>query len=206
MSLLELNTTEQDDAARGEDFTKGTSHILIGWAVGAAVVLAVIVWYAIAAHAAKHYAEGQAVSTTVHFVSQQSSGVDASGAAEPTEVFTQTLVFTHLKVQNRTKNPLFLRQILTNVTLADGVHSSYAAPATDYERLFQATPALAALHGTPLAFDSTIPPEGTVEGDIVASFHLSQEQWQARKGLDYTVNVQYQPDLVVTAPASVAVQ
>lgn len=203
MSLLELNSTEMDDAARGEDFTRGTSHILVGWAVAAAVVLAVIAWYAIEAHAARHYAEGQATSATVHFVSQESPGMDAAGVAEPKEVFHQTLVFTHLKLHNRSKNPLFLRQILTNVTLADGVHSSYAAPAADYERLFKAEPELAALHGTPLGVDTTIPPEGTVEGDIVASFHLSRAQWGARKGLDYTVSVQYKPDLTVVGPGSV---
>ena len=206
MSLLELNSTEMDDAARGEDFTKGTSHILVGWMIAAVFVLSLIVWYAVEARAARNYAEGQAARVTVHFVHQESSGVDANGVAEPTETFNQTLVFTHLKLHNRTNKPLFLRQILTNVTLADGIHSSYAAPAADYERLFQATPELAALHGTPLAFDTTIPPEGTVEGDIVASFHLTQAQWEARKALDYTVSVQYQPDLVVTAPASVTEQ
>lgn len=204
MSLLELNTTELDDAALGEDFAKGTSHIVIGWLVAAAVVLAVIAWYAIEARAARNYAEGQVASTTVHFVHQESSGVDAAGSAEPTEVFNQALVFTHLKLHNKTKNPLFLRQILTNVTLADGVHSSYAAPAADYERLFQAEPNLAALHGTPLASDATIPPGGTVEGDIVASFHLTQAQWEARKALDYTVSVQYQRDLTLAGPGSVA--
>jgi hypothetical protein len=204
MSLLEMNSTELDDAARGEDLTKGTSHLLLGWVIAAAVVLALIAWYTIAAYSVKAPVAGQVASTTVHFVHTESSGFDAAGEAAPKESFDQVLVFTHLKLLNQTQKPLFLRQILTNVTLPDGIHSSYAASANDYQRLFEAEPALAALRGTPLPFDSTIPPGGTVEGDIVASFHLTQAQWEARKGMDYTASLQYLPN--VTIPAGTVVE
>ena len=91
---------------------------------------------------------------------RETSGFDASGAVMPKEEFDQVLVFTHLKLHNQSKNPVFLRQILTNVTLGDGIHSSYAATPSDYERLFAAYPDLASLHGKPLALDATVPRSG----------------------------------------------
>jgi hypothetical protein len=129
---------------------------------------------------------------------RETTGLDASGAPMPKEVFDQVLVFTHVKLHNESKIPLFLRQIMANVTLDDGIHTSYSAPPGDYERLFKAYPELASLHGTSLGIDQTIPAGQTADGDFVVSFRLTQEQWNARKGLDYSVSFRYQPDLKLT--------
>jgi hypothetical protein len=205
MSLLQQNSPELDDAARGEDLTRGTSHILWAMIAAAVVVSAAIIAYALASRETPA-AAGQIIRTTVHFVHRETTGLDAAGKPMPKDAFDQALVFTHLQLHNQSKNPLFLRQVLTNIVLDDGIHSSYAAMPHDYERLFQATPELASLHGTPISPDSTIPPGESLEGDIVAAFRLSHAQWDARKGLNYTVSLQYQPDLALLGAPSVNTQ
>ena len=205
MSLLQQNSSDLDDAARGEDLTRGTSHI-----VWAAVVAAIVISIAVVAYAMvtkeMPAATGQVARTTVHFVHHESKGLDAAGNPMPKEAFDQALVFSHIQIHNQSKNPLFMRQIMTNVKLDDGIHTSYAAVPHDYDRLFLANPDLASLHGTPLPIDATIPPGQSLEGDFVAAFRLTPEQWNANKGINYAVSLQYQPELTLQGPVTVNVQ
>jgi len=206
MSLLQQDTSSSlDDAGRGEELTKGSSHIVWATIVAVVVVTAAIAAYMIAGQKPP-VAAGQAIRVAAHMMHRETGGFDASGAVMPKEEFDQVLVFTHLKLHNQSKNPLFLHQILTNVTLEDGVRSSYAATPTDYERLFRAYPDLTALHGQPLAMEATIPPGQDLEGDIVSSFRMTKAQFDGRKGLDLTVSFRYQPDLKVTPAGSVQTQ
>lgn len=198
MSLLQQGTTSGlDDASRGEEYTKGSSHI-----VWASIVAAIVVTVAIAAYIIlgqkPPVATGDATNVVAHMMHRETSGYDASGAAMPKEEFDQVLLFAHLKLHNQSKNPLFLRQILGNITLDDGIHSSYVATPTDYERLFAAYPDLATLKGTPLAMDGTIPAGQTMEGEIVASFRMTRAEFESRKTLNYTVSFRYQPDMTLT--------
>ena len=206
MSLLQQTDTELDDAGRGEELTRGTSHIVVA-AVIAAIVVTLAIWaYAVATREIPPIV-GEVSRATVHFVHHESSGLDAAGNPMPKEVFNQALVFTHVRLYNQGKTPIFIRQLMTNVVLDDGIHTSDAATPNDYERLFQAMPELAPLHGTAIPFEATIAPGATVEGDFVSSFNkLSEQQWNARKGLNYSVSMQYQPNLTVAGPQSVTVQ
>lgn len=202
MSLLQPDTSGLDDVAHGEDLAKGTSHIIWATVVAVVVVTAACAWYVISGQKPAA-ATGEISRVVAHSMHRETSGFDASGAVMPKEEFDQVLVFTHLKLHNQSKNPLFLRQILTDVTLNDGVRSSYAATPTDYERLFKAYPDLAALHGKPIALDATIAPGQDLEGDIVSSFRMTKEQFEARKGLDLDVGFRYLPNLKVTPAVSV---
>jgi hypothetical protein len=206
MSLLQQNDTEElDDAARGDDLTRGTSHIVWAAVIAAIVVSVAVVAYAIVTREQPTSA-GQVTRATVHFVHRESSGLDAAGNPMPKEAFDQALVFSHIQLRNLGKNPMFVRQVMTNITLDDGIHTSYAAVPSDYERLFQANPDLAALHGTPLPMEATIPPGQSLEGDMIAPFRITPTQWTARKGLSYEVSLQYQPNLMLQGPATVTVQ
>jgi hypothetical protein len=113
------------------------------------------------------------------------------------ESFDHVLVFTHVKLHNQSKDPLFLHQIMTNATLEDGLHTSYAATATDYDRVFIAYPDLAAHHGKALPIEATIDPGQTLEGDTVTSFRVTKQQWDARKDLNYSFAFRYQPNLAL---------
>jgi hypothetical protein len=204
MSLLQQgSSSELDDAARGEELTKGTSHIVVATVVAAVVVAIAIAIYVVSGQKPPASA-GEVTRVVAHMMHRESSGLDASGRPMPKDDFDQVLVFTHVKLHNQSKNPLFLRQMLTNVTLEDGLDTSYAASPTDYERLFKAYPELAGLHGKPIATEATVPAGEWVEGDFVSSFRLTKAQWEARKSLDYGVSFRYQPDLklVPTGPVT----
>lgn len=206
MSLLQQNTSSiLDDVGRGEELTKGTSHIVWATVIAFVVLTSAVAVYVLSAPKPQP-TSGVASSVVARVMHRETPGVDASGAEMPKEEFDQVLVFTHLKLHNGGKNPVFLRQILTNITLGDGIHSSYAATPVDYERLFASYPDLASLHGKPLALDTTINPKQDVEGDVVSSFRLTKAQFDARTGLDFDVNFHFLPDLKITPAGSVIEQ
>lgn len=206
MSLLQQDPSRADDAAQGEDLAKGSGHLIVTTLVAAIVVTVAIAAYVIAGQKPPA-ATGQITRVVAHSMHRETASVDASGAPMIKEHFDQVLVFTHVEMHNQSKNQLFVRQILTNVTLADGtIRSSYAAIPADYERLFTAYPDLASLHGKSLPSDATIAPGGSIEGDFVSSFRMTKQEFDARKGLNYNVSLRYLPDLLLTPTGAVAEQ
>ena len=117
MSLLQQEERELDDAALGEELTKGTSHV-----VWAAIIATVVVSLAIGAYVLfgqkDPAATGKIVGVWVHPQHTETSGFDASGAPMPKEEVDQVMVFTEVRLQNHTDHPLYLSNVLTNATLA----------------------------------------------------------------------------------------
>jgi hypothetical protein len=194
MSLLQQ---ESKDQAPGEAYTRGTSHVII-----ATVVATVLVSIAVAVYIfmgeKPPAAAGEIIDAWAHPMHTETAGYDANGAAIPKEEIDQVLLFTHVSLRNQSKQPIFLHQIMANATLADGVHTSYAATPTDFERIFKAYPQLAQWHATPISPDLTIQPGKTKEGTFVCSFRLAKADWDARKSLDYSFNFQYLPALTLS--------
>ena len=196
MSLL--HQEERDDAARGEELTRGTSHVVIAAIVACLVVSIAIAIYVIA-NQKPPFATGQITAIWAHPQHTETSGLDANGMPMPKLVADQVMVFTTVSLTNKTDHPLFLGNVTTNVTLDDGIHSAYAANKGDYERIFVAYPNIPVPHLTPISpLGTTIDPGQTIEGTFVSAFMMTQQQWDARKSLDYTFAFRYQPALVVT--------
>jgi len=207
MSLLHQNTEEElDDAARGESLTRGTSHVVIAAVVATAVVAVAIAIFVISGQKGT-LASGEIVAVWVHPQHTETAGLDANGAPMPKEEVDQVMVFTKVKLRNQSKFPLFLNNVMTNITLNDGIHSSYAANKGDYDRTFIAYPDLPVPHDPGISpLDTTLNPGETVEGMFVSAFRISKEQWDAHKTLDYTFTFRYQPNLVVTPHVPVTEQ
>jgi len=205
MSLLQQDSQGQDDAARGEELTKGSTNVLVPSIIAVVVVGIAIFLYAWLGEK-PNPATGEVTNVVAHPMHRETSGFDAAGAAMPKDVFEQVLVFAHVKLHNRTKEPLFLHQIMVNATLDDGIHTSYVAGPSEYERAFIGYPEIAPLHGKPLASELTVEAGQTVEGDILSSFRLTRQEWEARKGLDFTFGFRYQPVLKVTPTGPVTGQ
>jgi hypothetical protein len=204
MSLLHQETPgELDDAARGESFTKGTSHLV--WAsIAAAVVVTIAIAIYVIAGEKPPVATGEVLDIWAHPMHEVSPAFDAAGATVSQSTFDQVLVFTRVRLHNQSKQPLFLHQIATNVTLADGtVDTSFATTASQYERIFLAYPNLAQWHSLPLSTELTLEPGQTAEGTFVSSFRMAKEQWDARKALDFTFGFRYQPEVKVAATGAV---
>jgi galactitol-specific phosphotransferase system IIC component len=204
MSLLHQESqSELDDAARGESFTKGSSHIV--WAsVAAAVVITILIAIYVIAGEKPPVANVEILDVWAHPMHEVTPSFDAAGASVSQSTFDQVLVFAHVRLRNQSKGPLFLHQIMTNVTHPDGsVDTSFATTASQYERIFQAYPDLAQWRSTPINTELTLETGQTAEGTFVSSFRMTKEQWDARKTLDFTFEFRYQPD--VKAAATVAV-
>jgi len=196
MSLLQQDSNDLDDAAHGEELTKGSSHVLWAGLIAAVVVSALIAFYFISGQKPPA-ATGEIEQVWVHPQHTGTSGFDANGAQMEKESFDQVYVFALVKLHNQSDKPLFVHSIMTNATMDDGIHTSYAATAADYDRVFLAYPNLPVPHGKALSPQATIDPGQTVEGTVVSAFRMTKEQWDARKGLDFTFAIQYQPDLTV---------
>jgi len=196
MSLLQQDSPELDDAARGEDYTKGSSHLIWTSVFAAVLVSMAIAGYMIAGEKPP-VVSGEIVQVWAHPHHPETSGFDANGEAMAKEGFDQVLVFARVRLHNVSKQPLFLHNVMANATLDDGIHSSYAATAGDYDRVFIAYPSLTIPHGNGLSLDTTLDPGQTVEGTVVSSFRMSKQQWDARKDLNFTFGFRYQPGLVL---------
>lgn len=201
MSLL--HQEELDDAALGEELTKGTSHVLIAAIIAGLVMCIAIGIYAFVGRTPP-FGSGEIEAVWAHPQHTETSGLDANGAPMPKESVDQIMVFTTVKLQNLTNRPLFLGNVTTNVTLDDGIHSSYAGNKGDSDRIFVAYPNIPVPHLTPISpLDTTIDPGQTVEGTFVSAFKMTQQQWDARKKLDYTFDFKYQPALTLTPTVAI---
>jgi hypothetical protein len=196
MSLLQQNSNDLDDAARGEELTKGSSHVVWASLIAAVVVTAVIAIYVISGQKPPA-ATGEIEQVWVHPQHSETSGFDANGAQMAKESFDQVYVFALVKLHNQSDKPLFVHSIMTNATMDDGIHTSYAATASDYNRVFIAYPTMPVPHGKAFSPQATIAPGETMEGTIVSAFRMSKQEWDARKGLDFTFAIQYQPNLTI---------
>lgn len=207
MSLLHQNTDEnQDDAALGESLTKGTSHVIVAAIVAGLVMSVAIAIYVIAGQKPPA-AKVDVLSIWAHPLHTETSGLDANGMPMPKEVVDQVMVFTKVRIHDQSNFPLFLTNVLTNVTLDDGIHSSYAANKIDYERIYVAYPDLAVPRDQPISpLDTSLQTGQTIDGTVVSSFKLTKAQWDARKKLDLTFSFRYQPNLEVTTNVPVTEQ
>jgi hypothetical protein len=207
MSLLHQDSAEPDNAALGEEYAKGTSPIVWATVVAIFAVSIAIAFYILAGEKPPA-ATGEIVAVWAHPQHIETSGFDSNGAPMPKETVDEVFVFTQVKLHNQSDHPLFLQNALTNATLVDGAHSSYAANKGDYDRMFIAYPNLTVPHGPALSpYDTEIDPGQTVEGTFVSAFKgLTKQQWDARKKLDYTFVFRYQPNLVVTPHVAVTEQ
>lgn len=193
MSLLQQESTE---VAAGESYTRGTSHVILATVIAAILVSIAVAIYIVAGEKPPA-ATGEILDSWAHPMHSVSSGWDANGAAIPKEEVDQVLLFTHVRLHNQSKQAIFLHQIVANAALGDGIHSSYAATPTDYERIFKAYPDLMQWHAASISPDLTIQPGETKEGTFVNSFKMARPDWDGRKSLDYSFNFQYLPSLTV---------
>ena len=206
MSLLHQESPEDiDDAALGEEYAKGSGHLILASIIAAIAVSAAIAIYVLAGQKPPAVT-GEIEQMWAHPQHSESSGYDANGEAMAKESFDQVFVFALVKLHNQSDQPLFLRNAMVNTKLADGIHSSYAASAADYDRVYLAYPSMPVPHGKALSLQTTIDPGQTVEGPIVSAFKMSKADWDAGKDLNVTFAFSYQPSLVLAPKTAVIEQ
>jgi len=208
MSLLQLRQDpahEHDASSEGEDLAKGSGYML--WTLLAAFVLVTVgATLFLISDRKPPMAAGEVTQVWAHGVHTINTPIDANGVQSAGEVFDQVLVFGQVRVRNQSDQPIVLKDLLTNITLPDGIHSSYAASAIDYDRIFIAYPELSGLRSKTLLRDTVVQPNEVLDGMIVSSFHVSPEQWKIRKDLNFTLQFKFHPDLVLVPTTPITEQ
>ncbi len=192
MSLLELegNSAQNTNPSRN-------SMVRSALIAGAILAVALVgLWFY--AHQPPPL-EGQVVQLWIHPMHTVLSRRDAAGVIQAPEQFDQVLVLAQIHLHNRSGQPVILKQLMTNLTLPDGMDSSYAATATDYDRVFAAYPELARLRTEPLRSDTMIAAKSSVDGMIVSSFQLTDERWKQQSGMNFEIDLKMHPALILTA-------
>jgi hypothetical protein len=208
MSLLQVQDDpvhEHDATAEGEDLAKGSSYL--PWAyLTAVVVLCAAFAIFVLVNRKPPVAVGEVTRIWAHGVHTINTPMDANGVQSAARPFDQVLVFSQVRVRNQSDQAIVLREMLTNVTVDDGPRSSYAATATDYDRIFIAYKDLIGLKSHTLVRDTIIPPGQVLDGMVVSAFHMSPEQWAGRKDLSLTLQFKFHPDLVLVPKTPVVEQ
>jgi hypothetical protein len=113
------------------------------------------------------------------------------------DVFDEVLVFAHIELENQTKDPLYLQDILANATLGDGILSVSAGNTAQFEEVFLAYPELAALHSNALSRRTMIAPGQKLDGTAFWAIRRTRQEWDARKDLNFTFSFQYQSSVTL---------
>ena len=206
MSLLHQESPQDiDDAARGEEFTRGTTHVVWAGAIAALLVTVALALYVLSTQKPP-VVSGEIVQVWARPNHVVTSGLDANGESVAKQSFDQVLVFARVKLRNQSKSPLILEDVLANLSQTDGILSVSAGSSGQYDEAFLAYPQLAALHAKALPARLTIAPGESVDGDVFWAVRLTKQEWDARKDLNFTFVFLYQQSLVLAPHTAVKEQ
>ena len=147
-------------------------------------------------------AAGQILNLNYYPVhSTVNGGAGDAGMAGGNQSFDQLVILAKVQVHNQTNIPLFLEDIAANVTMPDGsTESGIAAGARDFDRVFQAFPALNSLRSAPFDRSATLQPGQSTEGLAIFSFPFTRQQWDSRKSGAIVISFAHQKDLAIGFP------
>jgi hypothetical protein len=117
------------------------------------------------------------------------------------EVPDQNMVMVgiHVSIHNTGEKPYWIRTIEAGLDTDSGNYTDQSAPAVDYDRYFQAFPALKVNAPPPLKRESMIGPNGDMKGMVIVSFPVTPDVFAKRKALRVTIQPYDQPKpLVIT--------
>ncbi len=109
------------------------------------------------------------------------------------------MVAINVTVHNSGEKSLWIHDIKGKIATDNGELSDEAASAVDFDRYFQAFPALKEHALAPLPPETKIPPGGQAQGTIVVTFPVTQAGFDKRKSLSVVIQPYDQPlPLVLT--------
>ncbi len=100
---------------------------------------------------------------------------------------SSVMVELHVRLQDISEKPLWVRDVKATVKTAQGEYSDEAASQADFHRYFQAFPELAQHQIAPLAPETKITPGARTEGMVIVSFPLTKDQFDQRQSLAVTI-------------------
>ena len=107
------------------------------------------------------------------------------------------LVAVNVTLRNAGAKPLYVHTIKGTLKSDSGEVSDDAASAVDFERYFQAFPALKEHAMTALTPETKIPPDAETRGTVIFYFPVTQDVFDKRKSLSVVIQPYDQPVPVV---------
>ncbi len=107
------------------------------------------------------------------------------------------LVAVNVTIHNAGEKPLWIRTIKATLQTDNGELSDEAASAVDFDRYFQAFPALKEHALAALAPETKLQPGNEARGTLVVSFPVTQDAFDKRKSLSVVIQPYDQPLPVV---------
>jgi hypothetical protein len=94
--------------------------------------------------------------------------------------------------------PLWIRNLKAKAVTSSGEYQDDAASAVDFDRYFQAFPALKQHVDQPLKVETRVPAGQKTQGSIIVAFPVSVDEFNSRKSLSVTIEPYDQKPLVIT--------
>jgi len=128
---------------------------------------------------------------------QGAGSIEAINAVE-VEGQNSTMVAITFTLQNSGEKPLWVHTLKGRLTTDDGkTFDDEAASAIDFERYFQAFPALKENSKSALAPEAKLLPGAAQSGTIIVSFPVTKDVYDKRKAIDVIIQPYDQPLPVV---------
>jgi hypothetical protein len=128
---------------------------------------------------------------------QGAGSIDYISAAEVTGQ-NSTMVAITFTLRNNGQRPLWVHTLQAQLTAADGkTFDDQAASAVDFDRYFQAFPALKEHSERPLSPETKLLPGAEQTGTIIVTFPVGKDVFDQRKSLAITIQPYDQPLPVV---------
>jgi hypothetical protein len=110
-------------------------------------------------------------------------------------------VLTTLRIEDRLRLPLFLKDFTATLITADGeTLATSAAEHHELDPLYTTFPALKALATPPLLREAQITPGQSDEGMILLHFPITQDTWNKRKSATITIDLYHQSSQTIAIP------
>lgn len=130
------------------------------------------------------------VALILIFASSRPNGSGSIDDVNAVEIPDQNsiLVTINVSVHNSGDKPMWIHTVKATLKTGDGKETSDdAAAPVDFERYFQAFPALKARAIAPLTVETKIPPGDNAAGTIMVSFPVALDAFNKRKSLTVTI-------------------
>jgi|SRR5581483_4169855 hypothetical protein len=129
------------------------------------------------------------VGLIVAFSSSRPKGSGAIQNVTAVEIPDQksVLVAINVSLHNASDKPMWIHNMKASIKTDSGEFSDDAAAPVDFERYFQAFPALKEHAIAPLTVETKIPPGSDAQGTMIVSFPVTLAEFNARKSLTITI-------------------
>jgi hypothetical protein len=103
------------------------------------------------------------------------------------------MVAINVSLKNTSEKPLWIQSMKAEIATADKTYSDDAAAAVDFERYYQALPALKEHAEAPLTLEEKVEAGAQAKGTMIVSFPVTLDAFNSRKSLTVTIWPDRQP-------------